>query len=191
MFEASGMEERPAEAIAMLRASLARPGLARASARVPLGHVEADLCLKGGLERGALHEVLASPGHEAAATGFMGGLAHRMSRERRLLWIRQDYAASEYGRLSAAGLLELGLDPSRLLLLHVRDAIDCLRAASDALSCAGLGAVVIEMVGSPKCLDLTASRRLTLASAQRNVTALLLRFAARADASTAETRWRG
>ncbi len=66
---------------------------------------------------------------------------------------------------------------------------DALRAASDALTCKELGAVVIELSGEPKILDLTASRRLTLASAQTNVAALLLRFAAQPDASSAETRW--
>ncbi|HEY7977773.1 MAG TPA: hypothetical protein VID67_06240, partial [Rhizomicrobium sp.] len=40
-----------------------------------------------------------------------------------------------------------------------------------------------------KILDMVASRRLTLAAAQKNVTAFLLRFAAKPEASTAETRW--
>ena len=69
------------------------------------------------------------------------------------------------------------------------DAADALRAANDALSCAALGAVVIEIPGRPKILDLMASRRLTLACAQKTVTAFLLRFNAEPEASTAETRW--
>ena len=178
-----------AEKIAALRASLARPGLEEISARIPLGHAEADLCLKGGLKRGVLHEVFAATGHEAAATGFAAGLAARMAGGKRLLWIHQDFSALEFGELSATGLLEFGLDPSRLLLLCVANAVDGLRAANDALSCAALGAVVIEIPGQPKILDMMASRRLTLASAQKTVTAFLLRFGAEPDASTAETRW--
>ncbi len=178
-----------AEKIAALRASLARPGLVEVSTRIPLGHGAVDLCLKGGLERGVLHEVFAAIGHEAAATGFTTGLAARVAMGKRLLWIRQDFSALEFGELSATGFLEFGLDPSRLLLLCVADAADGLRAANDALSCAALGAVVIEIPGKPKILDLMASRRLTLACAQKTVTAFLLRFGAQPEASTAETRW--
>jgi protein ImuA len=177
------------EKIAALRASLAKPGLEEASSRIPLGHTAADLCLKGGLERGVLHEVFAGLGQEAAATGFVVGLAARVTARKRLLWIRQDFSALEFGELSATGLLEFGLDPERLLLLCVGDAADALRAANDALSCAALGAVVIEIPGTPKILNLMASRRLTLACAQKNVTAFLLRFNAEPEASTAETRW--
>ena len=177
------------EKIAALRAFLAKPGLEEISARVPLGHAAADLCLKGGLERGVLHEVFASIGHEAAATGFVGGLAARVAASKHLLWIRQDFSALEFGELSATGFLEFGLDPAHLLLLCVSTAADGLRAASDALSCAALGAVVIEIPGQPKILDMMASRRLTLACAQKTVTAFLLRFGAEPDASTAETRW--
>jgi protein ImuA len=177
--------------IAQLRASLAKAGLETlaTNARAALGHDAADACLKGGLQRGALHEVFASIGHEAAATGFVVGLAARVAANRPILWIRQDFSAREFGELSATGLLELGLDPSRMLLLCVADAADALRAASDALGCAALGAVVIEVSGDAKILDLVASRRLTLCCAQKNVTAFLLRFAAVPDASTAETRW--
>jgi len=180
-----------AEDLARLRTSLAKAGLEQHDrhARVPLGHEPADTCLKGGLQRGACHEVFAHPGHETAATGFTAGLCARLAVRKPILWIRQDYCALEFGELAATGLLELGIDPSRMLLLRVAHAEDALRAASDALTCKELGAVVIELSGEPKILDLTASRRLTLASAQTNVAALLLRFAAQPDASSAETRW--
>ncbi len=178
-----------AEKIAALRASLAKPSLEEIPIRIPLGHAAADLCLKGGLKRGVLHEVFASIGHEAAATGFTVGLAARVAMGKHLLWIRQDFSALEFGELSATGFLEFGIDPARLLLLCVGDAADALRAANDALSCAALGAVVIEIPGKPKILDLMASRRLTLTCAQKNVTAFLLRFTTPPDASTAETRW--
>lgn len=178
-----------AEKVAMLRASLDKPGLEKTPDRVPLGHSAADLCLKGGLQRGALHEVFAGTGHEAAATGFAAGLAARMAAGKHLLWIRQDFSALEFGEISATGLLEFGLDPARLLVLRIAAAADGLRAATDALSCAVLGAVVIEIAGKPKILDLAASRRLTLACAKKDVTAFLLRFGTKPDASAAETRW--
>jgi protein ImuA len=175
--------------ITALRAFLAKAANPEEHVCIPLGHDGADACLKGGLKRGALHEIFAQSGHEAAATGFAAALARRVCGDRHLLWIRQDFSALEFGELAATGLLEEGLDPERVLLLHVGDATAALRAAADALSCAALGVVVIEIPGSPKILDLVASRRLTLASAQNGVTSFLLRFAARPEASTAETRW--
>ncbi len=178
-----------AQRIEALRASLAKPGLAEPGARVALGHEAADACLKGGLQRGALHEIFTRSAHEAAATGFAAGLAARVAAGKLILWIRQDFAALEFGALSPTGLLELGIDPAQVLLLCAAHAEDCLRAASDALGCAALGAVVIEIAGAPRILDLVASRRLTLACAQKNVTAFLLRLGALPDASTAETRW--
>lgn len=176
------------ETLSRLRASLAQEP--ESPIRIPLGHPEADAALRGGLARGALHEVFAAVGHEAAATGFAAALAARLAANRRILWIRQDYSALEFGGPSATGFLELGVNPERLLLVCAAHAEDAVRAAADALSCAALGAVVIEIPGTPKVLDLVTSRRLTLAAAQTNVPAILLRFAAEPEASTAETRWR-
>ena len=69
-----------AEKLSELRAFLAKPELEEATSRIPLGHDAADAYLKGGLERGVLHEVFSSIGHEAAATGFAAGLAMRNAR---------------------------------------------------------------------------------------------------------------
>ena len=85
-------------------------------------------------------------------------------------------------RLSATGLLELGLDPARVLLLRVADVTGALRAAGDALTCTALGAVIVEIAGASKLLDLVTSRRLTLAAARKGVSVVLLRFAAQPDA---------
>jgi protein ImuA len=156
---------------------------------VALGHPGADECLRGGLQKGALHEVFAGDGHGIAAVGFAMALAARMSGKKPLLWIRQDYAALEYGELAGSGCLELGRAARDVLLLRVADAKDGLRATGDALSCASLGAVVFEISGTPKLLDLTASRRLTLAAAAKGVSVFLARLDARPDTSAAETRW--
>jgi len=179
--------------LAVLRGALASHGLERPAAEriAPLGHPGADACLNGGLARGALHEVFAgAPGQEAAASGFALALAVRvLTKHKWLLWIRQDFSALESGEIYGAGLRELGLDPSRALMLHAPDAEAVLRAAGDALDCKGLGAVVIEPWGEPKIFDLVASRRLTLAAAKHNVTAILLRPGAEPSPSAAETRW--
>ena len=160
----------------------------RRPAPVPLGHGAADTVLRGGLLRGALHEVFAGD-TSASAAGFAAGLARRVGGAKRLLWIRQDYAAIEHGEICAGGFAELGLDPVSMLMLRAADATDALRAAGDALSCAALGAVIVETVGNPKVLDLVASRRLVLGAQNRNVTAILLRLGATPEPSAAETRW--
>ena len=157
--------------------------------RVSLGFNDVDICLQGGLRRGGLHEIFAEGGHETTATGFAATLSSRVAAGKHILWVRQDFSAVEFGELAPTGLLELGLDPARFLLLRLANAADALRAGCDALSCAALGAVVIEMPGDPKILDLTASRRLTLASTQKGVAAFVLRFNAKSTTSTAETRW--
>jgi protein ImuA len=177
------------ERIQALRAALARPAWEQREIRVPLGHAQADAYLKGGLVKGALHEVYAQTGHEASATGFAAGMAWRAAGGKPVLWIRQDFSALEFGELAATGLLELGLDPSRFLILRVAHAQEALRAASDALTCAALGAVAIETAGEHRVLDLKASRRLTLGCSEKGVSAFLLRFSAVPDASSAETRW--
>jgi protein ImuA len=184
------MAETAAKLVA-LRAVLERPGEARASPLVPLGHGPADACLKGGLRQGALHEVYAAEaGHEPAATGFALALAARMAGERRwLLWIRQDFAALEEGEPYGVGLAELGLDPSHVLMVRAANATDVLRATAEGLATASLGAVILEPWGEPKLFDLVTSRRLTLAAARNNVTAILLRPGAAPWSSAAETRW--
>ncbi|MEJ0028059.1 MAG: hypothetical protein WDN01_18695 [Rhizomicrobium sp.] len=153
----------------------------------PLGHGEADRTLRGGLMRGALHEVFAA---DAAGSGFALGLARRASGTKRFLWIVQDYSALEHGQVSATGLAEFGIDPACALLMRAANATDALRAGADALSCSALGAVIVEIPGNPKILDLTASRRLVLGAQTSGVTALLLRSEAEIEPSAAQTRWR-
>jgi protein ImuA len=88
------------------------------------------------------------------------------------------------------GLAALGLDPARLLIGMMADDAVLLRAAVDALRCAALGALVIELRGRAPLLDLTASRRLALAAEASGVTALVLRVGGDPVPSAADTRWR-
>jgi protein ImuA len=157
--------------------------------RVALGHAEADTALQGGLALGALHEVFAEGRQSAAATGFIAGLARRVSAQRPLLWVRQDFSEMESGVLNMSGWSELGLDPRLVVTVRAPDADTALRTAADALACDALGSVVLEVWGAARQLDLVASRRLTLAARASGVTGLLLRMAAVPSPSTAETRW--
>ena len=157
--------------------------------RVALGHAEADAVLCGGLAMAAVHEVFAQGFQSAAATGFIAGLSARVTARRPLVWVRQDFCDLEAGTLSMSGLAELGLDPRCLVTVRASDVESALRTAADALACDALGAVVLEVWGQARQLDLVASRKLTLAAQASGVTALLLRISAAPEPSTAETRW--
>jgi protein ImuA len=162
---------------------------AAAPNRVGLGHAEADAVLCGGLATAAVHEVFAEGHQSAAATGFIAGLSARVSVRRPLVWVRQDFCDLEAGTLSMSGLSELGLDPRSLVTVRAADVESALRTAADALACDALGAVVLEVWGQARQLDLVASRKLTLTAQASGVTGLLLRIAASPLPSTAETRW--
>src|SRR6202166_2440533 len=154
-----------------------------------LGHAEADAALKGGLALGVVHEVFCEGHQSAVATGFLAGLVARAAARRPLVWVRQDFSELETGALSMSGLAELGLDPRCVVSVRAADVESALRTAADALACDGLGAVVLEVWGGARQLDLVASRKLTLAAQASGVTGLLLRVAAEPQPSTAETRW--
>jgi protein ImuA len=160
------------------------------SGQVSFGAPALDGALGGGIARAALHEVYAPATADlVAATGFAVGLAIRAAGPRPILWVRQDVVDAETGRLHPPGLIELGLDPGRVLLVRARDAEGVLRAGSEAARCSALGAVLIEPWGEPRRLDLTASRRLSLAAEGSGATTLLLRAAVAPQPSAAATRW--
>lgn len=171
-------------------AEVALRAVPAAVGQVSFGAPALDGALDGGIARAALHEVYA-PGTAdlVAATGFAVGLAIRAAGLRPILWVRQDVVDAETGRLHPPGLTELGLDPGRVLLVRARDAEGVLRAGSEAARCPALGAVLIEPWGEPRRLDLTASRRLSLAAEGSGTTTLLLRAAVSPQPSAARTRW--
>lgn len=157
----------------------------------PLGPAEIDRMLGGGLAPGQLHELFArTAGDEASATGLAAMFALRLAGEAApILWLRETAAQRRAG-LHGPGLADLGLDPGRLVLGVLPDARALLRAGVDALRCAALGAVIIEIGGDPALLDLTATRRLALAAEGSGVTPLLLRLrGATPMPSAARTRW--
>ena len=157
--------------------------------KVALGHAGADATLRGGLAAATVHEVFSAGHQSAAATGFIAGLAGRLAPRRPLVWVRQDFSEIELGALSMSGWAELGLDPRCVVSVRAADVDTALRTAADALACDAVGAVVLELWGEVRQLDLTASRKLTLAAQASGVTGLLLRVAAQPLPSTAESRW--
>jgi protein ImuA len=174
------------EKLADLRHFLAHYSLPPDRPAISLGFPAADAVMGGGLRRGALHEVFAG---DWGAAGFAACLAILATGKKPLFWIRPDYEALEYGALSAIGLLELGGDPRNLFQLRAPDAADALCAAADILACPHVGAVVLELCGAPRSLDLVASRRLALLAEESGVTLFVLREGAAPEPSAAATRW--
>jgi protein ImuA len=181
----------PISALPALRRTLTpwlHPGGER---RQPLGVAAIDDALGGGLLLGAVHELRpSSPRDHGAATGFAGALAARVNKNgKRLLWIQHDFAAVEAGGLYGAALDAFGIPLSFLLIVRVARVIDALWAMEEALKCRAIGAVVADLADEGSALDLTATRRLSLAAREGEALGLLLRHRCAPSASAVATRW--
>ncbi len=164
----------------------------RAETALPFDIPAMDRLTGGGLRRNALHEIRAGETRDAgAAAGFATALLSRLAMrdDRRILWVAERTALMEGGPVYGRGLAHLGLDPHRLILAQVRSAADALWVFEEGLCCRGLAAVVAEVRGHPRMLDLTASRRLALRARASGVTGLFLRQADSATPGAATTRW--
>ncbi len=107
---------------------------------------------------------------------------------RQVLWVQDKRAVQRSGRPYLHGLP----DELRHRLIHVEAATpeDALFALEEGLRCRDLACVIGEIVGNPRALDFTASRRLSLTAEQHGVALWLVRLEAQADLSSARMRWR-
>jgi protein ImuA len=173
---------------------------------VPLGISAIDGALRGGLARGALHEISAAG--EAAtgvATGFALALAarpaslggslrnaenvvgpHRGSHGY-LVWIIEELSLLENGAPYGPGLDGVGVAPERLITVTAARGRDVLWAMEEALRCRAVGMVIGEIRG--RGIDPVATRRLALAAATGGTLGLILRTAPDDAPSAAATRW--
>lgn len=151
-----------------------------------LGVPEIEAALKGGLQRGALHEVAAAD-HRAlpAALGFLLALARIAAGTRPLVWPVERHA--EFGAPYGPGLKAFGLDPTRILFVRCKRREEALWVMEEALRIGGIGAVAGTR---PARMDLTASRRLQLAAEAAATPIFLLRTYKDDAHSAAATRWR-
>ena len=155
---------------------------------ISTGHEGIDAAIGGGITRGCVHEMFAlDPDDAGSVTGFAAMLALRLGGG--ILWLRHEAMQKISGRLHAAGLLEIGLDPAQVIVAVLPDPVSVLRAAADVVRCADVGVAVVELWRQPPALDLTASRRLALAAETSGVTVLLLRVDAEPTPSAAQTGW--
>ena len=183
--------------------------------KFPLGLPALDAVLGGGLAGAALHEIRAAQSRDApAASGFALALVARLFAQQDaaagdimkpagkspdqlpdILWISEAGSRREAGALYAPGLAALGLDPGRIAQVAARRPGEALWAFEAGLACAGLAAVICQLRrpdarGPGKAFDLAATRRLSLQAREAGVCGLLIRLAAPAEPSAAQTRWR-
>jgi len=162
--------------------------LPAAEARLGFGVAHVDARLGGGLPVAALHELYgAAEGDVPALAALALLLALRNGRAGPIVWAGEA-RSRQHGRLYGLGLVDLGVDPARLLLVEAPDTLAMLRAGADAAACNGVAAVILVPHGKAPAIDLTATRRLALAAARSGVTVLLLRQGTVVP-SAAHSRW--
>lgn len=136
----------------------------------------------GSMPLGAAHEFISdSPENTAATSSFIAAMLSRLNQSSgTVLWI------SKSKTLYAPGLLPFGLDPNRVVFIHVGNDRQALWAIEEALRAKGLMAVVGEIGNA----DMTATRRLQLAVEKSGTTGFLLRVPKREHSSVCVGRWR-
>lgn len=148
-----------------------------------------DARLQGGIVKDGLHEFFGPAKMDVtAAAAFALTLALRLPRPC-IFWISGDKERQASGRLYPPGLAEMGGDPANMLMVQAADLRDALRAAADSIRSKAAGAVILEAQGNAKLIDLTSTRRLSLAAAEAGVLALLVRGDSVPMPSAATTRW--
>lgn len=156
-----------------------------------------------GLADQPLHSEIFASADDASGVGFALEIANDALRmgfmnestplaevedRRQVLWVQEKRAVERSGRPFLPGL------PAKLRdrLIHVEAATpeDALFALEEGLKCRDLACVIGEIVGNPRALDFTASRRLSLMAEKHGVALWLVRLEAQADLSSARMRWR-
>lgn len=175
------------EPLLLRRGGVAAPDL------LETGVPELDAALGGGLPRAALTEIHAAETREAgAAAGFAMALAARLlhGQDQPMLWIGTSEIFREAGLPHAPGLAHrFGIAPERLLISAAPKLHDALWIAEEAARLTTLGAVVLELRGNPRRLDLVATRRLHRRARDAGRPVFLLRMAGEAEPTAAPVRF--
>lgn len=124
----------------------------------------------------------------AAAFAFqrMDGASEDARDDRPMVFVSTKLWRRERGGLFARGLMGLGLDPGRLILVRVEREDQALWAQEEALKS---GAVKGALAAAERA-SFVATRRLDFAAREGRAAAVLLRIGPAADLSAARLRWR-
>jgi len=185
---AERLDATEADARTLLRrAGVAAPGV------LATGIERLDAGLGGGVPLGALTEIHSTETRDmGAAVGFalaLAGMALRRNAAGPVVWIATSDAFREAGLPYAPGLAAgFGVGPGELLISALPGVEDALRAAEEAAAVPVFAAVILELRGNPRALDLTATRRLQHRAQEMGHPLLLLRQAAMAEPTAAPLR---
>jgi protein ImuA len=169
----AGLENRPAFA--------ASPAPAAGTSSPPLAAAP-----------GLLTEIFAPERRAAGASlGFALGQAQALLSPARsaLIVLQLTTEAQDIGVPYGAGLAHLGFDPAAIVLGRLENVTDLLWAIEEAVCCRAVAAVIADVAGTPKALDFTASRRLSLRAAASGTSIFFLRYGREREASAAQLRW--
>ena len=133
--------------------------------------------------RPTLSELFATHPRDAGWCGFL--LAQRQSASGPVLWVQEQIAILESGRIFPPGL-----GVADLIHVEARDARAALWAMEEGLRCPALSLVIGEIWGNPAALDFTATRRLAVAAERSGVAGCLIRLSGHPNLSGARQRWR-
>jgi protein ImuA len=141
----------------------------------------------GGLPFGALHEITPQrDGDIPACFGFIAAMLGRVPPGDPVIFIFTQNLTG-HSRLYGHGLMALGLDPGRVLLVETQDDRQALWAIEEALR-SGVPAAVVGMIGTS--IDLKSAQRLNLAAGDSGRLLFLVQPARLASLNVAMTRWR-
>ena len=150
---------------------------------ISLNVPDIDDCLDGGLKIGKVHLITGS-GYSGAVRGFTLAILRKVMSEKPsgyVVWCTN--LNSSYGVLYGAGLVAIGIDPARLILVDESHPLRGIAAMEEALSAARqngetvveIAAVIGDYAQLSKSPDLwyKTARRLQLAAEQGDVLALI------------------
>lgn len=182
----AALEKRPllAEGAALAAQRLGRPVAANDT------HLELTELLAA--PAGVLHEVFADEQqHSSVALGFALGLVQSLigGQRRAIVYLQLVEHTQELGLPYAVGLKPFGIDPDMLIIGRVGTLTELLWAMEEAISCRAVAGVIADIVGHPKALDFTVSRRLSLRTSAAGTSAFLLRYGRGREASASKLRW--
>ncbi len=134
--------------------------------------------------RGWLHEIWSQrPRDHAAATAW--ALSATAEPGKPVLWVTSPQILREQGLPYGPGMLALGIDPERFILVRAQNGRDQLWALEEGLKSAAFASVIGELEG----LDLTNSRRLSLAAQEHQQCCLLIHRCETQPQTVAYSRW--
>ncbi|WFP63809.1 hypothetical protein [Mesorhizobium sp. WSM4904] len=186
----SGIAEPTGSGVTIVRRGLA---VASPDAFLHTGIERLDTALGGGLPKAALSEIHGLETRDAGTVaGFALSLASLILKQKQglpVLWIGTAEIFREAGFPYARGLHALfGIEPEQLLFSEAPKLLDALWIAEEAARMTAFAAVILEIRGSSRLLDLTATRRLHARAQAAGRPVLLLRQAGEAEPTAAPVR---